>query len=160
MTDEVDIGPVAAGKFHTAVMPAGMRCRLGLPYDRIPPGLSGNARGRSWRPKAASTRMVRADVTNIARAAGLHRLPCPVNFVFVELVWAPGDRRRRDEDNLYGLVKVAADALARGPRKDWVGLDLVPDDTSQWMSKQCRIAPPPEPKGMWLDLWLTFEEAS
>lgn len=138
----------------------GAQCRIGLPYDRIPPGLSGNARGRSWRPKAASTRMVRADVTNLARAVGLHRLSRPVRFVDVELVWAPGDHRRRDEDNLYGLVKVAADALARGPRKDWVGLDLVPDDTSAYMKKSCRILPPPEPKGMWLDLTLRFEEAA
>jgi hypothetical protein len=128
--------------------------RLNLPYDSIPKGLSGNSRGRSWRPKAASTQMVRADVTTLARAAGLHRVQ-GVEHVTVELVWAPGDHRRRDEDNLYPLLKVGCDALARG-RKDWVGIDLVPDDTSVFMAKSCRIAPPPEPKGMRLDLTLRF----
>lgn len=50
------------------------------------------------------------------------------------------------------------DALARG-RADWVGLDLVPDDTPAWMDKAApRILPPPEPAGMWLDLTLRFRE--
>jgi crossover junction endodeoxyribonuclease RusA len=101
--------------------------------------------------------MVRGDVTTLAKAAGLHRLGRRIEHITVTLVWAPGDRRRRDEDNLYGLVKVAADALARGPRKDWVGLELVPDDTAEFMQKTCLIAPPPA-KGMWLDLSIRFAE--
>lgn len=137
--------------------PAIAHVRLTLPYTQIPPGLSLNARGHARYGKAASTRMVRADVTNLARAAHLHQLGQTVRFVDVELVWAPGDRRKRDEDNLYGLVKVAADALARGPRKDWVGIDLVPDDTAEFMRKTCRIEPPPA-KGMWLDLSIRFAE--
>lgn len=127
-------------------------CRLVLPYTEISAGLSLNARGHPRFTKATPTRMVRADVTNLARAAHLHRLGRPFRFVDVELVWAPGERRRRDDDNLFGLVKVAADALAGGPRKDRVSIDLVADETSEFMRKACRIAPPPTPKGMWLEL--------
>src|SRR4051812_13614507 len=83
------------------------------PSTPIPTGLSGNSRRATSRPKAASTQMVRADVTQLARAAGLHHIH-GVEHATVEHVWAPGDPRRRDEDNLYPLLKVGCDALARG----------------------------------------------
>lgn len=130
-----------------------LQLRLTLPYDRIPPGLSANDRAH-WSQKAKSTRQVRADVTTLAKAAGLHRYePGRVDHVTVALVWAPGDRRRRDDDNLAPMLKAAADAIARGGRADLIGIDLVADDTARWMTKTCRIEPPPA-KGMWLDLEL------
>lgn len=130
-----------------------LQVRLTLPYPSPPAGLSANHRVH-WAQKNRSTAQVRRDVTLLATGAGLHRYqPGEVEHVTVELVWAPGDRRRRDEDNLAPLLKAAADALARG-RADLVGIDLVEDDTARWMAKSCRIEPPPTAKGMWLDLSL------
>lgn len=131
-------------------------CTLQLPYELLPAGLSGNTRA-SWRTKARSTRMVRSDVMRLAQAAGLHRLA--LAHIAVELVWAPGDRRRRDSDNLWPLLKAACDALARGPRRDWVGLELVPDDTPEFMTKHAPRIDPPPAKGMWLQLTLTAQAA-
>jgi crossover junction endodeoxyribonuclease RusA len=131
---------------------------LTLPYVRLPGALGGNTRAH-WRQRSADTQRVRTDVLRLSQAAGLHRVG-PVRHVVVELVWAPGDRRRRDADNLWPLLKVACDAIARGPRKGWTGLDVVPDDTPEYMTKLApRIAPPPE-KGMWLHLWLDMQEAA
>lgn len=136
-----------------------LHVRLRLPYPRPPRGLAGNARVH-WSVKARDTRQVRSDVVNLAKAAGLHRYqPGEVEHVTLQLVWAPGDRRRRDEDNLNPLVKVVADALARGPRADWVGLDVVPDDTPEYMTRhRPLILAPPAPAGMWVDLRLRFTD--
>lgn len=129
--------------------------RLTLPYDRPPAALTANTRAH-WRRRSADTQQVRADVVRLAQAAGMHRLLIPIVHVEAGLVWAPGDRRRRDADNLYPLAKACFDALARGPRGDWVGLDLVPDDTPDLFTKRApRIEPPPA-KGMWLDVVLTL----
>jgi crossover junction endodeoxyribonuclease RusA len=130
-----------------------LRVRLTLPYDRPPAALTANTRAH-WRARSAATRQVRSDVLRLAQAAGLHRYgPGVVEHVTVELVWAPGDRRRRDADNLFPLLKSCCDAIARG-RRDWTGLDLVPDDVPEWMTKLTpRIEPPPA-KGMWLELTL------
>jgi crossover junction endodeoxyribonuclease RusA len=123
--------------------------RLALPYQRPPKGLYANVRAH-WRQRAKDTDQVRADVTTIARQAGLHQLG-PITHLVVQLMWAPGDKRRRDEDNLWPLLKVCCDALARGPRRDLVGLDLVPDDTPEHMTKLGPvILPPPAEPGMWL----------
>lgn len=132
--------------------------RLDLPYERPPKALWGNTR-KHWRRRSADTKQVRGDVLALATAAGLHRLTAPVAHVAVTLTWAPGDHRRRDEDNLFPLLKACCDALARGPRRDWVGLEIVPDDTRQWMAKTPQILPPPTPKGMWLDITITYREA-
>ena len=156
--ESLAVGSITAGGI-AAVVPVGLHCRLNLPYERPPEALVGNTRAH-WRRRSADTRQVRADVERLARAAGLDRLSRPATHITVELVWAPGDRRRRDSDNLWPLLKAACDALARGPRRDWVGLDLVPDDTPAHMTKLApRIAPPPE-QGMWLDLALRFDEAT
>lgn len=129
--------------------------RLTLPYDRPPAALTANNRAH-WRRRSADTQQVRADVLRLAQVAGMHRILIPIVHVEAGLVWAPGDRRRRDADNLYPLAKACFDALARGPRGDWVGLDLVPDDTPEWFTKRTpRIEPPPA-KGMWLDVALTL----
>lgn len=121
--------------------------RIALPYQRPPSALTGNTRNH-WRSRATQAKQVRTDVANLARAAGVPKSA----HLTVELVWSPGDRRRRDADNLWPLLKTACDALARG-RKDWVGLELVPDDTPRYMTKRApRIESPddnPE-RGMWL----------
>lgn len=121
--------------------------RLDLPYERPPAPLNGNTRAH-WRARSAATRQVRADVACLARAAGIPK----AEHLTVELLWSPGDRRRRDADNLWPLLKVACDALARG-RKDWVGLELVPDDTPAYMDKRAPVILSPDQcgqRGMWL----------
>lgn len=129
-----------------------LKVRLHLPYEAPPKPLNANWRGH-WSARARATAQVRADVTALAKQAGLHRLG-NVEHVTVQLVWAPGDNRRRDSDNLYPLFKVGCDALARG-RAGLVGLDLVPDDDPVHMTKCAPvILPSPASKGMWLDLWV------
>jgi crossover junction endodeoxyribonuclease RusA len=130
--------------------------RLDLPYERPPEALWANNRPH-YRQRAADTRQVRNDVLVRAKQAGLHRLPRPVAFLDLTLVWAAGDNRRRDEDNLFPLLKACADALARGPRRDWIGLEIVPDDTKRYMKKTPVLLGPPA-KGMWLDIILTYQE--
>jgi crossover junction endodeoxyribonuclease RusA len=136
-----------------------LRVRLTLPYGRPPAALTANARPH-WSARASDTRQVRSDVTRLAQAAGLHRYPVgAIEHITVELVWAPGDRRRRDAPNLRPLCKAAVDALARGGRKDLIGLDLVPDDTAEFVTELTpRIEPPPA-KGMWLDLTIRLARA-
>ena len=113
---------------------------VALPFESPPASLRGNARTH-WRRRSADTKAVRTAVAALVRgtpfAAG-----GPYEHLTVTLTWAPGDRRRRDADNLYPLLKAACDALARGPRQDWVGLELVPDDTPRWMTKYCEIQGP------------------
>jgi crossover junction endodeoxyribonuclease RusA len=148
VSDDVYVPGVPSG-----VRPVGRLYVLALPYAGPPPGLSANYRGH-WRQKHESTAQLRRDVYFVARQAGLHRL-ADVRHVTVELVWNPGDRRRRDADNIFPVLKVAVDALARG-RKDWVGLDLVPDDTGQWVTRLAPriVAGPRERRGMWLNVWV------
>jgi len=134
------------------------RVTLKLPYTTPPKGLYANVRTH-WRRRSADTLQVRNDVTNLAKAAHLHRIT-GIRHVTVELVWAPGDRRRRDADNLWPLLKCVCDAIARG-RSDLVGLDLVPDDTPEHMTKLApRIDPPPASKGMFVHIDLHLGEAS
>jgi crossover junction endodeoxyribonuclease RusA len=121
--------------------------RITLPYPRPPRGLTGNTRTH-WRVKAASTKQVRSDVTTLAWKA---RIPQSTHLT-VELIWAPGNRIKRDADNLWPFLKVCCDALAKGARRDWVGLELVEDDSPEYMTKLTpRIVPPPA-VGMWLDV--------
>jgi crossover junction endodeoxyribonuclease RusA len=119
--------------------------RIDLPWPRPPAGLEGNARVH-WRTEHKAKAMVRQTVTLLARAA---RIP-HADHLTVQLVWAPGDNRRRDADNLWPLLKICCDCLARGPRRDWVGLELVPDDTPKWMTKLAPHIEPPPARGMWL----------
>lgn len=154
MTAAADPSPLLA---YDAAETSDLVCSLALPYERPPKSLVGNSR-HHWRQRSADTLLVRTDVMRLAQAAGLHRYgPSVVEHVTVELVWAPGDKRRRDADNLWPLLKACCDALARGPRRDWVGLALVPDDTPEHMTKLApRIDPPPAAKGMSLRLGLRF----
>lgn len=106
--------------------------------------LTGNARVHWTRRHKAVQEVIAATVT----LARLHKVPACTHLA-VELVWAPGDRRRADADNLVALQKVCCDALARG-RKDLPGLHLVPDDTPAYMTKKMPTIMPPPHDGLWL----------
>lgn len=100
--------------------------------------------------RASRVRTVRESVLLMAKAAKIPRC----RHLTVGLHYAPGDNRRRDADNLWPTLKAACDALARGPRRDWVGLELVPDDTPEFMTK---LAPEIHLGKGKRRLWLTVE---
>lgn len=125
---------------------------------RVWDALKGNARTAHFAQRHKAVREVIGAVVDVAARAGLS--PCA--HLTVRLVWAPGDWRVADDDNLWHLQKVCCDALARGPKRvkalaDVKGLHLVPDDTRQYMDK---LAPlihrPPKgqtgPSGLWLEV--------
>lgn len=149
--NETEVGRILASDLTAAI--AGHHViRIGLPFDKPPAALVGNSR-KHWRQRSADTHQVRTVVMMLAKQQGLDRIRA--EHVTAEFVWAPGNRLRRDADNLWPMLKVCCDALARGPRRDWVGLEIVPDDTPEHMTKLApRIEPPPA-KGMWLALTLT-----
>lgn len=123
--------------------------RLDFPWPRPP--LTANQR-LHYMARSQKTRMVRETTMLLARAA---QIPAG-RHITVCLYWAPGDRRRRDADNLVPTLKACADALARGRRRDWVGLELVPDDTPAYMEKLMPvIVPPPAVPGLWLEVQVT-----
>ncbi len=160
MTDPLQLGRVTSGQLIAGAINTGALVRLSLPYDKPPASLWGNSRAH-WHRRSQDTLILRSTVLLVAKQAGLNRL-CDgrVKHVTAGLTWAPGDRRRRDEDNLWPFFKVVCDGLARGPRKDWVGLELVPDDTAEYFQKNApRILPPPAEQGMWLSLHLDFHQA-
>lgn len=98
-----------------------------LPYARAPKGLSANDRCH-WRTKARSTLEVRQTIVN---AALVQRIPV-MQRMEVELVWVVGDKRKRDPDNLFPLLKAICDGLGsdRG-----VSAHLVTDDSPEYMTK-------------------------
>ena len=106
-----------------------------------------------WRQRHRATTEVIEAVVLLARQQGLHRIT-GAQYLAVELVWSPGDRRKADAINLAPLTKVCVDALARG-RSDLPGLHLVPDDSDDWCEQRTRIVRPPEPAGLWLDVEVT-----
>ena len=132
-----------------------MHFQLDLPYPRPPAALWANqasGKGGHWGGRSAASKMVRSDVMMLGRRAQIPQS----SHLHVVLSWAPGDRRRRDSDNMWPMLKACCDGLAKGKRKDWVGLELVPDDTPQYMTKHAPVIVPPErcaAKGMWLDVW-------
>lgn len=87
---------------------------------------------------AIQRRSVNLVLDVVATLAKQARIP-EAEHLTVELVWVPDRRdRRRDSDNLWPLLKVCCDALARGPSgrgRGAIGLDLVDDDTPEWMTK-------------------------
>jgi crossover junction endodeoxyribonuclease RusA len=132
--------------------------KLALPYDRPPKPLWGNARNGHWGQRSTWSRIIRSDVMFLARQA---KIPQSTHLD-VLLSWAPGDLRKRDSDNLWPMLKACCDGLARGKRTPkagaahFVGLDLVPDDTPQYMTKHAPLIMAPNEcpvKGMWLDIW-------
>lgn len=117
---------------------------------RIWDPLQGNSRSH-WRSRAHATKEVIEAVAWLAKAQQIPQ----ADHITVTLTWAPGDNRRRDADNLWPLLKVCCDALARGPRADLPGLHLVPDDTPEFMTKLAPVIAPPPAAGLWLDLEVT-----
>lgn len=123
---------------------------LDLALPRPPKTLTANGARRAH-PMAAARdiRRICTLVATLGKAAGIPEC----DHLVVSLEWAPGTRHKRDEDNLWPLLKACCDGLARGPRKDWIGLALVPDDTRQYMTKLApRILTPDDTsdRGMWL----------
>lgn len=78
-----------------------------------------------WRSVAALTRQWRSYALVMAR-----HFP-NLDACDVTLTWFVTDGRRRDEDNLFRLMKALCDGL--------VDADVVEDDTHHFMSKACRI---------------------
>lgn len=100
-----------------------------------------------FRDRAARVAAVR---WGVARAAKLAKIPAGRHLT-VTLHYQPGDNRRRDADNLVPTLKAACDALARGKRRDWIGLELVPDDTPEHMTKRMPVIHPgPGVRRLWL----------
>lgn len=125
-----------------------------LPYPDYPnqPALSLNSRGSRWATNTA-VQQVRGDVSYLARGIK------PGRHVFVHLAWRPKKPGRQDQDNLSYMLKAICDGLARGPRRPTlknkgmaIGLDLVPDDSVDYMSKVMPVILPDGPPGMWLTI--------
>lgn len=107
--------------------------------------LRGNSRPPHWAVRHRAVKQVIHDVATLARAA---KIPAG-HHLTVQLIWAPGNRRTADVDNLVPLQKVMCDALARG-RKDLPGLHLVPDDRPEFMTKRMPDILLPPVEGLWL----------
>lgn len=107
-----------------------------------------NSRPGHWAQRHQAVKEVINTVTALGQATRLR----PCQYMDVTLVWAPGNFRVADEDNLFGILKVVCDALARGPRKDLPGLRIVPDDDSRYMRKTARIDRPPAVPGLRIEV--------
>jgi hypothetical protein len=120
-----------------------------IKHRKVWDALAGNARPGHWSQRHTAVKEVILAVVNAATTAGLQ----PCQHLTIQIVWAPGHHRKADDDNLWHIQKAAADALARGPRKDLPGLHLVADDDQQWMAKLApRIDRPPSAPGLWLEV--------
>ncbi|GAB3472106.1 RusA family crossover junction endodeoxyribonuclease [Actinophytocola sediminis] len=118
---------------------------------RSQPGEPLNANWRMhWKSYNERVGVIRHGVVTAALAAKVPH----ARHLTVQLHYRPGDQRRRDADNLWPVLKAACDALARGPRRDWVGLELVPDDTPEHMTK---LTPVIHPRAGERRLWITVE---
>jgi crossover junction endodeoxyribonuclease RusA len=95
-----------------------------LPYATPP--LSLNSR-MHWATKARLTREIRTTTMTLAKIAGIPRC----ERVSVTLHYVPRDKRRRDEDNLFLMLKAAIDGV-----KD---AGIVRDDDSKHVTSACRI---------------------
>lgn len=112
------------------------------------PMLTANER-LHWRARTSRTATLRQTIAIRAREAGIPS----GGHLAVTLHYQPGDNRRRDADNLVPTLKACCDALARGPRRDWIGLELVPDDTPKYMTKHMPVIHEgPGPRRMWLEI--------
>jgi hypothetical protein len=144
--------------------PAGVLYRLHLPYTVPPEALRANSHPH-WSARSRDSHQVRNDVVTLARAAGLHRLT-GVRHITVQLVWAPGDRRRGgDPGNLAPFQKALLDGLtparvvARRVRGrltvvHHVGVGLISDDSPAWATELMPVIIPPPDRGMWFNVWV------
>lgn len=109
---------------------------VSLPWQSPP--LSLNDR-MHYKLKARWTKTVRGTAFFLARQARIPELA----RVEVQLLYAPRDGRRRDEDNLVATLKPLCDGL--------VDAQVVADDDPAHMVKLIpRILPPQRPPAMWL----------
>jgi crossover junction endodeoxyribonuclease RusA len=114
--------------------------RLDLPYQRPP--LRSNDSHADPRARGRIVKQVRNDVMLLAKSAGMK----PGSHMVIQLHYAPGHNRKMDSHNLHPTVKACVDALARGKRKDWVGLEIVPDDDDRYVTVLTPVIDrPPEP---------------
>lgn len=114
--------------------------RLDLPWPRPP--LNHNQR-LHWAKRAPIIAKIRRDVGWLAKAA---KIPA-CGHITVQLVYAPGLRRKRDAPNWTATSKPAIDGL--------VDAGVVPDDNGEYVTElPVMILPPPEPGPR---CWLTVE---
>jgi crossover junction endodeoxyribonuclease RusA len=83
-----------------------------------------------WATKARITREIRTTTMTLAKLAGIPRC----ERVSVTLHYVPRDKRRRDEDNLFLVLKAAIDGIRDA--------NVVQDDDSAHVTSACRIDPP------------------
>jgi crossover junction endodeoxyribonuclease RusA len=117
----------------------GLDFRLHLSYRRPP--LNANQSLNPYK-RAKIVKALRTEIAWLGRAA---RIP-QGSHMTVQLVYAPGRNQHMDGPNFYPTLKALTDGLARGPRKDLIGLDIVPDDTDEYVTQlPTLILWPPEP---------------
>jgi crossover junction endodeoxyribonuclease RusA len=95
-----------------------------------------------WHQKARQTRAIRSQTAWNARALRIPRQ----EFVTVRLEYVPRDKRRRDTDNLWATAKPAIDGL--------VDAGVIPDDTSEYVTRLEPAILPPDPAVTGARLWL------
>lgn len=117
--------------------------KLDVPSWHGRPPLTDNMR-LHWRQRAERVRLVREGVHWLAKS-----LKIPTHeHITVQLHYAPGDNRRRDEDNLNPTSKAACDGL--------VDAGIVPDDTPRYMTKLMpKLHQGPGVRRLWLEIEAT-----
>ena len=106
--------------------PQNFRATMFIPLAQNPLSLN---KKLHWAPEAKLIKQWRTFAA--LNAARWPQLP----YAEVTLTWHVTDAKRRDEDNMFGLLKPLADGL--------VDAGVVPDDTPRWMGKRCRIVRAP-----------------
>ena len=97
-----------------------------LPWKK--PLLNLNSR-QHWAAKARDTDSVRSVTALLCRDIA------KADKVRVVLTYTPRDKRRRDADNLVGMLKACCDGI--------VDAGVVPDDTPEFMVKEMPVINPP-----------------
>lgn len=124
-----------------------MTWTLRLPYERPPLLANTSNRGITHGARmghAAKAKMVRGDVSQLARAAGVPTLAA----IHVRLHYRPKDRRRRDPDGLMATFKPCIDGI--------VDAGVVPDDTAQYVDWSRPVIHPPSLPDRTPALWLVI----
>ena len=91
-----------------------------------------------WAAKARDTDAVRSVTALLCRDIA------KADKVRVVLTYTPRDKRRRDTDNLVGMLKPICDGI--------VDAGVVPDDTPEFMVKEMPVINPPEGKHARMEL--------
>ena len=113
-----------------------------LPWQSPPADANRSLRSVAPHARAAAVRQIKSEAGWAIRAAK----PTPVVAANVTLHYRPKDRRRRDADGLFPVLKAVTDAL--------VDCGVIPEDS--WVTvprAACEIHPPSdEGPAMWLEL--------